>query len=150
MVRTLPLAAAAAAIVLPALASAQTPPPQGRAEATRDVAIARAADRFAQMDANHDGAVTKDELQAYMAARMAARGDGAERHGGGMGGIGGMGAMMFDRFDTNHDGRITLDEAKADAAARFDQMDTNHDGVLSPDERAAGRGWGGRGSGSPQ
>ncbi|MEJ0036371.1 MAG: EF-hand domain-containing protein [Gammaproteobacteria bacterium] len=127
---------------------------------------------FSQLDANHDGAISKDEATAAAQARV---------------------QKMFAKLDTNHDGLITQDEIraaeqarraemKAKAAARFkaadkngdgflskdeaaalpmlarhfDALDTNKDGMLSPEEieaashhHFAGRGWKGNGGGAP-
>jgi hypothetical protein len=88
--------------------------------ASRDAPVTRVAmqeeiqRRFAQMDANHDGVVTEDELGARSAATM-------------------------KRMDTNHDGKITLAELLAPKLAAFDAADTNHDGILSPEEAYAAR-----------
>lgn len=82
--------------------------------------------RFAAMDANNDGAVTKEELTAQIAARM---GDTPppERVD-----------MMFQMIDTNGDGKATAAEAEAAETARFAKLDADHDGILTPDERRAG------------
>lgn len=70
---------------------------------------------FAKLDANHDGFVTKDEVEAIhakMMAAMAVPGDVEKRlaeHGVMMGDRG----AMFDRLDTNHDGNITRAEFMA-------------------------------------
>jgi Ca2+-binding EF-hand superfamily protein len=74
--------------------------------------------RFAQMDTNHDGFVTTEEMNA---------GGADAQHA----------AAMLQRFDTNHDGKISLDELMTRQMAMFDAADTNHDGVLSPEERQA-------------
>lgn len=137
------------ALLTATAAAAQMPPPDGGrgGPPTRADAIAKAERRFAEMDTNHDGAVTRDEFNAYMQARMAEKFGGQMPHSSARGSHGGMGDRMFDRFDTNHDGRITLDEARADAAQMFDRMDTNHDGMISPDERE--NGWRSRGDDTP-
>jgi Ca2+-binding EF-hand superfamily protein len=81
---------------------------------------------FAQLDANHDGAVSKEEASAAAQARV---------------------DKMFANVDANHDGLITQEElraaeqarraeAKAKAAARFKAADKNGDGMLSKDEVA--------------
>jgi Ca2+-binding EF-hand superfamily protein len=74
--------------------------------------------RFAQMDVNHDGFVTADEMTA---------GGGDPQRA----------ATMLQRFDANHDGKISLDELMTARMSMFDAADTNHDGVLSPEERQA-------------
>jgi len=98
--------------------------PQTRAEVQQMV-----QDRFARADANHDGFVTREELDAAMAAE----GRGAGGRGPGRGGRG----NMFDRADANHDGKLTADELAAPFLARFDRVDANHDGTISPEEREA-------------
>lgn len=124
---------------------------------------------FSQVDANHDGAISREEATAAAQARV---------------------DKMFAKLDTNHDGLITQEEMRAAAQARreemkakaaarfkaadkngdgflskeeaaaipmlarhFDQLDTNQDGMLSPEEieagarhRFAGQGWKGPGS----
>jgi Ca2+-binding EF-hand superfamily protein len=79
----------------------------------------RLAAHFDQVDANHDGFLTRDELKA---ARRA------------------MHQAHWAKIDTNGDGKVSLDEAKANAprlAQHFDQVDANHDGFVTPDEMKA-------------
>lgn len=75
---------------------------------------------FNQMDANHDGAVTKKEFDAFH-------------------------DKWFEQMDTNHDGKITREEMEAAHQKmavqamgrfkeRFDEADANHDGALSKEE----------------
>ncbi len=51
----------------------------------------------------------------------------------------GPGGGMMTLADANRDGRITLKEATDAALARFDKADANHDGTLTTDERRAAR-----------
>jgi hypothetical protein len=72
---------------------------------------------FEELDANGDGQITKDEMQAQAQAR-------------------------FKAVDTDGNGAISLEEmqaqarqrADAHAAEMFKQMDENGDGMISPDE----------------
>jgi Ca2+-binding EF-hand superfamily protein len=108
-------AAVAALTVTAAFAQAPAAPQSAPAPVTRAQMQKMIQDRFNQMDANHDGALTPNELGAD-----------AERA-----------AAMMQRMDTNHDGKITLDEITARQMTAFDAADTNHDGTLTPEERAA-------------
>lgn len=129
--------------------------------------------RFARMDHNADGAVTADEvgprwehLQAADADHdgrvsrvelQQARVSGALRGGRGRGpGRGGPrgGAAFVQRFDRNGDGVVQVSELPPRMAERLGAADTNRDGTLSADElrvhweqrRAAGE----IGEGAPQ
>ena len=82
-------------------------------------ALPMIAKNFDQIDANHDGQVTLDELRAFHEQQR---------------------AEHWKRLDTDGDGRISRQEAQANAprlAERFDQLDTNGDGFLTPDELRA-------------
>jgi hypothetical protein len=96
-----------------ALAQAVNPahaglPPVAIAVATRAEVQARVQERFAALDADHDGAVTRAELDAYRAKARTTR--DAERDAA----RATRRDAMFARLDTNHDGQIS----KAEFAAR--------------------------------
>ncbi len=101
------------------------PGPQG--PLTRDQYIALQKQRFAGLDANGDGVVTKDEAVAQMAKRM---GDTPPPQ---------MVDRMFAMMDTDGDGKATTAEVEAAAAARFTELDTDKDGTLTLEEQRAGR-----------
>jgi Ca2+-binding EF-hand superfamily protein len=114
---------------------------------TKDQFMADADVRFQKLDANHDGKITPDEMQAMM-QRFRDRGgrggqpggdtpppppggpDGGRWHGHDRG-------RMFEKLDTNHDGRISREEMRAAADRKFDKMDTNHDGFIDKAESEA-------------
>lgn len=112
-------------IVTPAFAQAT----QGGmpASQTKEEAEQRAQMVFDQLDGNHDGAITQDEIATF--TKM--MGDNPR--------IVDRVTRMFSEADANHDGKLTAAEAKARADAAFDAADTNHDGMLSPEERQAAR-----------
>ena len=109
---------------------------------------------FNQLDANHDGTLSRDEFAKGHSMRIERRVvmngqpgqpgqpgapmEGMEMHRMGGHGGHGMGGMVILRMaDLNHDGRITLQEAQSAAAQHFDQLDTNRDGRLTHDEMRA-------------
>lgn len=110
---------------------------------TRAEVQAKVAEHFAKVDANHDGAITKAEADAAMAAfhakfaeKMKDRRDGRSDN-------------MFERLDTNRDGSVSRAEWDAGAAQREQRMasrDRNGDG--RPDARGGFRHAGMRGMGS--
>jgi Ca2+-binding EF-hand superfamily protein len=97
---------------------------------------------FDRLDANKDGAISRDEFakgrQIRIEKRIEKRAEGRDKmrmhHRGGM-----MGARMIVMADSNRDGRITLGEAETMALQHFDKMDANRDGRVTPEERRAGR-----------
>lgn len=96
---------------------------------------------FDRIDANHDGAISREEFasnrQVRIEKRIVAR-DGkiAEAGGKRMHGMrGGMGMMAMRMADSNKDGRITLAEAEGAALQHFDMADANHDGQVTREER---------------
>lgn len=95
---------------------------------SRDEMLTNAGDVFAAMDSDGDGRLTKDE---YMAVRMGAqRGlDPArmeERQAAK--------AARFPAMDTDRDGFVDKAEFLAGATGRFDAADRNGDGKLVPGE----------------
>jgi Ca2+-binding EF-hand superfamily protein len=102
------------------------------------------AARLGEADADHDGAVTKDELLQYRAkqfARLDRNGDGVitaedrPRLAAGRNGR----PSLFDQFDVNKDGKIDRAEFVDGPTPVFDKADSNGDGVLSADELKAAR-----------
>ena len=88
---------------------------------------------FKNLDANHDGKLTKAEVEAAMTRRAAqAQAEVNQQL-----------KTVFEKIDTNHNGsislaefqaqqKISIDPAKVDA--RVAQLDTNHDGVVTAEE----------------
>jgi hypothetical protein len=81
--------------------------PGPEADVTRQQVIERTDQRFARLDANHDGRVTPDEVRSTGEHRR----DEMRQH-------------MFDRLDANHDGNISREE--------FAQAHAMHDGPGGP------------------
>ncbi|HET9577894.1 MAG TPA: EF-hand domain-containing protein [Usitatibacter sp.] len=83
--------------------------------------LPRILQNFDEIDADHNGFITFDELRAYMSSH---------RHGHG---------GFFKKLDKDGDGRISRDEAAAAPrlAQHFDEIDANHDGLLTRDELKA-------------
>jgi opacity protein-like surface antigen len=100
----------------------------------------RRAERFAKLDTNRDGMISRAEfdIRQIGAERRGMRG---ERRGGGQGGgmFARFGGGMFNQADANRDGRVSREEARAGALALFARMDTDRDGTVSPEERRAAR-----------
>jgi EF-hand domain pair/EF hand len=82
---------------------------------TRDEVAKHVAELFVRLDTNHDGFITKDEVEALhrrIDAAMDKVGDVEQRLAERGVFIGDRGAM-FDRLDTNHDGSISRQEFMA-------------------------------------
>ncbi|MGE3745979.1 MAG: EF-hand domain-containing protein [Sphingomonadaceae bacterium] len=133
---------------------------------TRAQVEAKVKEHFAKVDANKDGAITREEADAFKTARRAemrdkrfamldadkngsiSREEFDAHHAGGkdkghhMGGRHGgkdmMGGRMFAKADANNDGKVTMAEATAKALEKFDRADANKDGTVTPEERRAG------------
>lgn len=136
---TLMSAMLAAACAVPALAHDEPrPDPYGDAMVSKADAEARAGERFAQLDADHDGSLTHAERRAGFAGR--GFGGPPARGRGNVGGP--------DRFAPS--GPQTKDQYLAAQEQLFDRLDTDHDGTLTSDERrAGGRGFGAARRGGP-
>jgi Ca2+-binding EF-hand superfamily protein len=137
-------AALAAAAFAPAVAQTAAPAPETPVHhmhmmqpVTRAAFLQRVQKHFARLDANHDGFVTQDEVEASAEAIHARMSQGMAQHA----------AKMFDRIDANHDGIITQAEFNAAMANRPQaanshrgppnwerlaaRFDSNHDGQIS-------------------
>ena len=107
---TITLAALAAAVAMPALAQGGPPPDAyGDATVTQADVEKNATDRFAQLDANHDGSLSVDEQP-----------NGGRRFGG-------------------EPGPMSKDDFVAGQVRRFGMQDADHDGKLTKAERDAFR-----------
>jgi Ca2+-binding EF-hand superfamily protein len=101
-----------------------------RADADKDgqvqlsESLSHAEKRFAKMDQNEDGVVTKSEgEEAYQQVREK-RNKSRKRKI----------SKMFSSSDTNQDGQLELSEYLAHAEQRFKAMDLNGDGALTKEE----------------
>jgi len=162
MIKTLFLATAAAVLPLTAAAAAQAP--QQPKPVNRTDYIKAVDAHFNQLDANHDGKVTKEELAAELqrelqmattriAQQLQAKFKQMDTNHDGQLSLQEFMAVqpglhpnetpeqMMQRLDLNHDGKLTADEFRAPEIAKFNRIDANHDGVVTPDEirRAAGQ-----------
>lgn len=80
---------------------------------------------FARLDADNNGQLTREEMQAERAEHRGRRGGHRGRPPGG----------GLEGADANNDGNITRDEFLARPIQMFDRLDANHDGVISAAER---------------
>lgn len=98
----------------------------------------RMDDRFAKLDANKDGQISKAE---FTAGHQRTDADGKRPDGKRMGRFGGHGPRHGGGMmrDANKDGVITRDEFMAGPLAMFDRADTNKDGKVTAEEMKAAR-----------
>ncbi|MHC4225093.1 MAG: EF-hand domain-containing protein [Planctomycetota bacterium] len=73
--------------------------------------------RFAEIDTDGDGILSKEEIEESMDRRMR-----ESMYG------------FFERFDLNRDGKVTREEFTG-PAAQFEAKDRNHDGVIDSSDR---------------
>jgi Ca2+-binding EF-hand superfamily protein len=95
-----------------------------RAEA--EASMPHLAQNFDQVDTNHDGQVSRDEMRAFHAGHMQHSPEQMQAH--------------FKAADTNGDGAIDLAEAKAGMpmlAEHFAEVDLNKDGKVTMEEMKA-------------
>ncbi len=122
--RLLLLSAAVVCIAAPTMAQSGFPePPPGMSDArprqmppppdreTLAEMQARMGQMFDRFDTDHDGVVTRDQLQNARGGRM------------------------LERADADEDGRVTREELGVAVTALFRQMDKDGDGVVTAAER---------------
>ncbi len=95
---------------------------------TRDEANAWLAARFAEIDANKDGGLAIEEIRAFYTAR---RGEGRSPPEGMRERMESHQAARFRFVDADLDGKITLPELRVMADAMFRSMDADSDGALT-------------------
>jgi len=120
MFRPLPAALPFLLLLSAAPAAAQAIDPKIRAE-------------FDKTDANHDGVLTRAEIDARVARMDVGK---TKMPPGKAKQISG---AWFMTADANHDGKVTPAEMQGLFRALASRYDTNHDGVVSIEERAAAR-----------
>jgi Ca2+-binding EF-hand superfamily protein len=97
-------------------------------QVSRDELHAGIQRRFVEIDADKNGKITESEVQQHSAEKMQER----QEHG----------AEHLKAADKNHDGKWTKDELSRMPDGMFKKLDTNNDGVLTAAELEAGReGW---------
>jgi Ca2+-binding EF-hand superfamily protein len=86
---------------------------------------------FAELDADKDGKVTRDELKAYY--RRNGLGSFQVRAASGQGKSGALTEQLFKYLDTNHDGKLSREELAA-AGEALHRLDLDEDEMISQDE----------------
>lgn len=162
MLKPLLALTAIAALASPAAAQQSKPAPSASQAQPipRAVFLSNMDTEFRKMDADHDGVLTKSEIETYQTSQIIAAAEARKRalfaaldtdHNGVLSVTEFLrlpsneqapnGAPMIARFDTNRDSKISLVEYRAGTLSNFDRLDTDKDGVVTAAEmRAAGIG----------
>jgi Ca2+-binding EF-hand superfamily protein len=95
-------------------------------------------------DLNHDGKVTRAELDQALHQQFASAAKGSALNKDQFEGMQHSRAeatsgRAFQRLDTNHDGKVTLQEFAASQQKTFARMDRNGDGTITRDEMVSAR-----------
>jgi len=90
---------------------------------TAEKHAASASQRFEMMDKDHNGKVTRDEIEASHGAESIVWANHPET-----------GAEKIRDLDTNHDGVLSVLEYSAGSQRMFDILDVDGNGVLTPSE----------------
>jgi len=104
----------------------------GDGKLSQDEVPERAWERLSKLDADEDGAVTREELAKGMKNRP------NSGPGGGRG-------AFFERADENGDGKLSQDEVPERAWERLSRLDEDGDGAVTREEAAEGMKGGGPG-----
>lgn len=131
--------------------------PAGPPPLPRETFLSNMNADFAAMDTNHDGKLTRAEIEAWqqrqaeqqIMARNRALFQALDTNHDGMLSPEEFSKFhenppppnatpMLQHFDTNRDGVISIIEFRAGTLANFDKLDTNHDGVVDANEMRAG------------
>lgn len=114
-----------------------------RQAAMQTMRAERSANRFAAMDADNNGVISRSEFDGAHAARGeggrdGAHGDRSRGHRGGRHGNPG-GDMSQGAHHGAGRGPVVIAEAQAKATEAFTRLDANHDGYVSAEEGRAGQ-----------
>ncbi|MBD3759808.1 EF-hand domain-containing protein [Sphingomonadaceae bacterium G21617-S1] len=115
-------------LALTAASAAQAGLQLGERPISRTEVISAAKKQFAEMDGDHDGAVSPDEFERYREVQNARPDRGR--------GLTHIGRSWFDKCDSDGDGRVSQSEAVARPLGLFDMADVNRDGVASLAEQS--------------
>ena len=153
MIKSYALAAAIAAVLMPAsaaLAQAGAPKSVSRADYVKGIDT-----RFGNIDANHDGFLTTPELtaaEAKASQQLTAARNQADTNKDGKLSIDEFlaaqppikaretPAQLISMLDGNKDGKISAEEFRNSQMAPFNKLDANHDGVVTTEEYRKGSG----------
>lgn len=143
-------------IAAPAAAQPAAKAPAVAPSIPRAAFISNMDAEFAKMDANHDGKLTKQEIEAYQHASAVEKIQARNRavfaaldtdHDGQLSPAEFAkftatppppnAAPMLQRFDANKDGVISIVEYRAGTLANFDKLDIDKDGIVTPAEMKA-------------
>ncbi|WP_158585608.1 EF-hand domain-containing protein [Pseudooceanicola sediminis] len=106
----------------------------GDGQVTQDELDAAAAKRFSEADSDGNGTVSVEEMVARMQAMAEQRREDRQTR---------MAERMIARLDQNDDGVLSADEMKPGAApapkTMFERLDKNGDGAISEEEFAAAK-----------
>lgn len=125
--KTLMIAAAAAVLATgmaaPAMATIAKMDANGDGKVTRQEMEAKKLAKTMRLDKNGDGRITKAEYAATMMSRYEAKGMDAARAQAKI-------DRLFAKTDLNHDGFLSPDEIKKAADRHFAKMDVNGSGYI--------------------
>ncbi|WP_419826847.1 hypothetical protein [Sphingomonas sp.] len=91
----------------------------------RGEVVAAIKQQFAEIDANHDGIVTREEFDRFHASPA------GQAAGTSTNPFSHVGGHWFEHADVGGTGRVTLSTAEQHPLQLFDMADVNHDGEVS-------------------